>query len=54
MSGVSVGDARKRLFAGEGGDDLEIFGRELCLEQLYVGEDVVDDEDAGGHASAPA
>ena len=33
------------------GDDLEIFGRQLCFEQADVGEDVVDDEDAGGHCA---
>ena len=35
----------------EGGDDLEIFGRQLGFEQLDVGEDVVDDQDARGHRS---
>ena len=33
-----------------GGPDLEILGRQPCLEQLDVGEDVVDDQDARGHA----
>ena len=36
-----------------GGDDLEIFGRQLGFEQLHVREDIVDDQDAGGHGVHP-
>ena len=32
-----------------GRDDVEIFGREACFEQLHVRKDIVDDEDAGSH-----
>ena len=37
--------------APDGGDHVEIFGREPRLEQLHVGQDVVDDQDARGHAT---
>ena len=39
----------QRVGTIHGGDDLEIFGRELRLEQPDIGEDVVDDEDACRH-----
>ncbi len=43
------GDAFERLFATVCGDDLEILGRQLRLEQLDVGEYVVNDENARCH-----
>ncbi len=33
----------------EGGDDIEIFRRQLRFQKLDVGHDVIDDEDACGH-----
>ena len=35
--------------AAVGRQHLEVLGRQAGLEQLDVGEDVVDDENAGGH-----
>ena len=34
-----------------GGQDMEVFARELGLEQLHVDVDVIDNEDSGGHGS---
>ncbi len=42
---------RERVLAAGGGDDVEIFGREPGLEQLHIGGDVVDDQNAGRHDS---
>ena len=36
-----------------GGDDVEIFGRQPRFQQLDVGRNVVDDEDAGAHQRSP-
>src|SRR4029079_12501645 len=44
----------ERLGAAISGDDLEILGRQPRLEQLDVGNDVVDDKDARGHSKAPS
>ena len=49
MSHRPCSQSAERVGPVHGGDDVEILGRELGLEQLDVGEDVVDDEDAGGH-----
>ena len=39
----------ERVGAVGGGQHLEIFGEQPDFEQLHIGRDVVDDEDAGGH-----
>ena len=44
---------RQRLGAAHGRDHVEIFGRQPRLEQLDVGGDVVNDENAGGHSRDP-
>ena len=49
MSGARLGHLGQAFQAVEGGDDLEIFRRQLGFEQLDVGENVVDDENARGH-----
>ncbi len=49
--GLVLFDAFQRLLAAERRDDLEIFRRQLGFQQLDVREDVVDDQDAGGHAA---
>ena len=49
MSGSSAATRVERLLAAARGHDLEIFGRQLGFEQLDVGEDVVDDQNACGH-----
>ena len=51
MSGSCSSILVERFLPVEGGDDLEILGRQLGFEQLDVREDVVDDQDAGGHGS---
>jgi len=33
---------------------LEIFSREPRVEQLHIGRNVVDDENAGGHQQSPS
>ena len=43
------GDALERFLAVMRGDDLEILGRQLRFEQLDVGENVVNDENARCH-----
>jgi hypothetical protein len=35
--------------AVHGGDDLKVFRRQLGFEKPYIGENIVDDEDTGGH-----
>ena len=49
MSGLVRWTDSKRIDAVHGGDHLEIFGGQLRLEQADIGENVVDDENAGGH-----
>ena len=45
---------RQRIAAVHGGEDVEIFSRKPGIEQLDVGGDVVDDEDACGHRRSPS
>ena len=52
MSGLVRCTRFERVDAVHGGDDLEIFSRQLGLEQPDIGENVVDDENAGGHCGA--
>ena len=44
----ALGD-RQRFRAAIGGGDIEIFRGQPRFEQLNVGRDVIDNEDAGGH-----
>ena len=43
----------QRIHAVHGGDDFEIFGRKLGFQQTDIGEDVVDDKNAGCHFGLP-
>ena len=43
----------QRVGAVAGGQHLEIFGEQPDLEQLHIGRNVVDDEDACGHQASP-
>src|SRR5918994_2515430 len=44
----------QRVAAVPGGENVEIFRRKPSIEQLDVGSDVVDDEDACGHCRSPS
>ena len=44
---------RQRLLAAHRRDDVEIFGRQPRFQQLDVGGNIVDDENAGGHSLVP-
>ncbi|CEG07724.1 hypothetical protein BN961_01125 [Afipia felis] len=43
----------KRLRAAIGGDHIEIFRREPCLQQLDVCWDVINDQNPRGHSKTP-
>ena len=47
----SAGAQAQGVVPVEGGADVEIFGRQTRFEQLHVGEEVVDDQDARRHGS---
>ena len=49
MSGFDALHDLQRIDAVHRREDLEIFRRQLGLEQPDIGENIVDDEDAGGH-----
>ena len=41
----------ERLLAAIGGQHLEVLGLKPGFEQLHVGQNIIDDEDAGSHGS---
>ena len=45
-------DGFQRIDTVHGGDDVEIFRRELGFQQPHIGEDIVDDENTCGHVSS--